>query len=341
MKPNIFIIGYDTARGDEDIVTAYWSYALNTVPGLGQAFANDVSRRAGLPKTRFVGALDHPAGDAANHPDLLLQCKDWQLLFEHKVDAPLGPRQLHRYLRLAEERGWKLGLMAAEPVSLDPDILDSPSYVCPASASHPRHFLWSDLLPLLRQTEHHLATEFAEFLEHRGLGAFSWGGRGDPFFDDAARAALLHLYEPVGKAFRAPGVRCSFHAKSLIYKISSPHPAIHLLNFGPLRSVAQHVPNLRGPVMGAWFWIRRSSPRGRRLLAADRNGPLRGANLPITVWNSPSPTNLPYAKEVFDEREYYVSLDAILVDDPGEASARLVSFVRAALGDVTRELDRR
>ncbi len=113
----------------KSIITSYWSYALNTVPGLGQAFTDFVSKAANLPRTDFMGCIDHPMGDASNHPDLLLQCKDWHLLFEHKVGASLGPSQLQRYLSLATSRNWKLALMAAEPVAVEDDVLLSEMFV--------------------------------------------------------------------------------------------------------------------------------------------------------------------------------------------------------------------
>jgi len=100
MKPNIFLV--PPQLGIEDATTAYWHYILSVVPGLGQRFVDFICECAGLPGSRFLGAIDHPRGDSVNHPDLLVQCRDWELLFEHKVDSPLGPRQLHRHLELAQ-----------------------------------------------------------------------------------------------------------------------------------------------------------------------------------------------------------------------------------------------
>ena len=100
MKPNIFMI--NSALGLEDALTAYWHYVLSVVPGLGQHFVDSICRSSGLAASSFIGAIDHPSGDSANHPDLLIQCRDWKLLFEHKVDSPLGDRQLERYLELAK-----------------------------------------------------------------------------------------------------------------------------------------------------------------------------------------------------------------------------------------------
>lgn len=341
MKQNIFIIGYDIGRGDEDVITAYWSYLLDAIPGLGQAFIDHLAAASGLPPTQFLGCLDHPAGDASNHPDLLVQGRDWQVLFEHKVSAALGPEQLERYLALALSRGWKLSLMADTPLAIGPEVLASPAFLRPSAQGRAPHFVWSDLLPLLRGSGHHLAIEFAEFLEYRGLGTFSWGGRGDPFFDEPARSDLLRLYDAVGHELRAEGTRCAPHPKSLIYKVSTPHSKVHLLNFGPRRSVAQEVPDLRGPVMAAWFWMARAGVEAPRCLLESCPSVLGEASMPITLRNTTDGRRLPYAKHVVNEREYYVPLDVILVNDLEEASRRLVTFIRAALEHVRMELDER
>ncbi|MBP7778314.1 MAG: PD-(D/E)XK nuclease family protein [Acidobacteria bacterium] len=108
MKPNIFMI--DPALGPEDALTAYWHYLLSVVPGLGQSFVDAVCRASGLAVSEFLGAIDHPYGDSDNRPDLLIQCREWSLLFEHKYLSPVGPGQLHRYVELAQSRGWKLAL---------------------------------------------------------------------------------------------------------------------------------------------------------------------------------------------------------------------------------------
>ena len=84
MNPNIFSIAFNYVRlGDEDMVTALWHYVLSSVPGVGQAFVDDFCRRAGIQPSRFIGALDHPSGSRENRPDLVVQCHDWSVLFEH------------------------------------------------------------------------------------------------------------------------------------------------------------------------------------------------------------------------------------------------------------------
>ncbi len=335
MKPNIFLI--DPRLGAEDALTAYWHYLLSVVPGLGQRFVDAVCEASGLGPTAFIGAIDHPYGDSANHPDLLLQCRDWSLLFEHKLDSPVGPRQLHRYLDLAQSRGWKFALMTANRIQVPEDVLGSLGFVKPLGGDRPAHFLWQDLHPILRAANHHLTTEFAEFLELNGLGKFSWAGLGDPFTDKEAAESLVGLYQAVGERFRREGALCRPSANSLIYQIRTPFAPIHLINIGPLQSVAQEVPALRGPVMGVWVWVQRSIP-DQRLLSMSTT-PTTLDNSALTVTDHERTIGLRYDGRIHCERSYYIPLDQILPDTLPASGERLTEFVERAVHHLRQELN--
>ena len=336
MKPNVFLI--DPRLGAEDALTAYWHYVLSVVPGLGQAFLDHVCESSGLAPSRFMGVVDHPIGDRANRPDLLLQSSDHQILFEHKLDAALGRRQLRRYVELASRKGQKVALLAASQIDISDEVLGSSVYVRPGAAGHASHFLWQDLHPILAAANHHLTEEFAELLEYWGLGSFSWGGRGNPFIDRGARDALVSLYDSIKAEYSAEGVQCRRSANSTIYQLRTPFPPIHLINVGPLLSVAQWNPSLRGPVMGLWVWVRRTQPEQRFLGTGNTRIP--GTRLPITIRDHEDPRNpLPYAPNVFGERTYYVPLDHVLRPSLDESGRRLVRFVQTAVGHLRSETE--
>lgn len=299
------------------------------VPGLGQAFVDEVCRASGLPPSKFKEAIDHPPGDRENHPDLLVECSDYKLLFEHKLDSPVGERQLQRYLELAKARGWKLALLAGSRIEIDDDVRTAPTFVRPKDSGHPPHFLWQELHPVLTAVDHHLAREFSEFLECIGLGRFNWAGLGNPFVDQGAANALLELYESIRPVVDGPGVQCRRSANSLIYQVRTPFPPVHLINLGPRQSVALDNPTLCGPVMDLWVWLRRSDPNQRVLPNRDQS--TDQAPLPIVVKDHNDPANLPYDRRVFCERSYYVPLEYILQDSLKGSEQRLVTFVRAAV----------
>ena len=235
-----------------------------------------------------------------------MQCRDWSLLFEHKYLSPLGPGQLNRYVELAQSRSWKLALMAAERIEVSDDVVKSPSFVKPSDPDQLDHFLWQDLHPVLASVDHHLAREFSEFLELNGLGRFSWAGIGNPFIDEGAAKSLTELYDSLGDRYRQQGVQCRKSASSLIYQIRRPFVPIHLINVGPLQSIAQSVPTLRGPVMGVWVWVRRRSSDQRVLSSAD--SALQFGTSTIIVKNHEHTSGLPYDRAIHSERSYYVPL---------------------------------
>jgi hypothetical protein len=115
-----------------------------------------------------------------------------------------------------------------------------------------------------------MAPDFAEFLEPWGLAHFDWPGVGNCFTSADAARALRLLHDALAPRFRAPVVRCVKTANSLIYQIRRPFPPVHLINMGPLMSVAEWAPRVWGWVMALWGWARHTgggnhSGRARQL----------------------------------------------------------------------------
>jgi hypothetical protein len=236
-------------------------------------------------------------------------------------------------LELAEARNWKFALMAVNRIDVDEEVRRSPAFVSPTEAGRPSQ----DLQPTLAAVDHHLAREFAEFLEVLGLGKFTWAGLGNPFIDDAAARALLDLYDSLRTTFKEPGVQCRKSANSLIYQIRTPFSPVHLVNVGPLQSVAQDNPTLRGPVMGVWVWIRRRGASQHRVLSMKASD-IRQGPLLIVAKNHEDTTGLPYDRAVHNERSYYVPLDHILQASLKESEQRLVQFVQTAVAHLREEI---
>jgi hypothetical protein len=269
-------------------------------------------------------------GDRVNRPDFLIRCQDYDVLFEHKLDSPLGRHQLERYLALCQTRGQKLVLVAASALPLGASVCDSPWFVRPREAGTPAHFLWQDVHHIVRGFPDRIARDFADFLEAWGLARFNWAGLGDPFTSDEAARALRSLYDVLAPMFRAPGVSCLKTANSLIYQIRRPFPPVHLINVGPLVSVAEWDHRVWGRVMALWVWARRPGGGYQRVLPRAY-GYIRGSSPRIVVADRASAAPVPYDHEVFEERQYYVPLDEVLVQSKELSQDRLVSFVRAAV----------
>ena len=264
---NVFFVSPNL--GPEDRLTAYWHYVLDAVPGVGQAFVDHVSSRSGLAQSPFLGSVDHPMGDRENRPDFLIRCRDYDLLFEHKLDSPLGRRQLERYLTLCQTRGQQLALVAASALPLEASVCDSPWFVRPREAGAPAHFLWQDVHHLVRGFPDRIARDFAggNAPDRRvGLAHFDWAERGDPFNVRPRQRERCARDAALAPMFRAPGVSCLTTANSLIYQIRRPFPPVHLINVGPLVSVAEWDRRVWGHVMAVWVWVRRPGGGNQRIL---------------------------------------------------------------------------
>jgi hypothetical protein len=327
-KANVFLLQTVGPLGPEDRLTAFWHYVLTVVPGVGQAFIDHVCDRAGLEQTKFLGAIDHPTGDRANHPDLLIRCRDWDLLFEHKLDSPLGSMQLRRYVTLSKKKRWKVALLAANCHAVDPEIAEAACFVKPLAVDPP-HFFWQDVHEVLRDVDHHIAQEFREYLEAVGVGKFEWAGLGNPFIDDAAAAALRSLYDELTPLFKRPGTSCRTRERSTVYEVRRPFEPVHLINVSPVPTVADWDRRLWGPVMALTVFVRRG-PDDSRVLSAGK-GYVRGSNPRIFI-NDTVPIAPPkYDPQLQVEREYYVPLSEVLQQSKEVSARRLREFVEATV----------
>jgi hypothetical protein len=328
--PNIFLVQL-LRLGDEDQLTANWHYVLSVTPGVGQLFIDQIAALAGIAPSQFLGVIDHPTGDQENHPDVLLRCADYSVLFEHKAGSPLGANQLERYLNLARSRGWRLALVTGDPVTIPQDVLDATDYLRPTGAAH---FLWQDIHELLASSQDHIVQEFRDYLQAIGLHRFSWAGLGDPFLSSAAADALRDLYKDL-RALFAPPASCRLRPRTLTFEIRRPFDPIHLINISPVRSVAQFDSRLWGAVMAVTVWVRQRE--GRRVLSEDVGHFASSVgDVRFTSYSSLKP--LAYDRAVVPEREYYMPLDAVLTDSASTAATNLKAFVTASVTHLYGEL---
>ncbi len=241
-----------------------------------------------------------------------------------------------RYLELVKRNGWKLALVSASRIDVERDVCQSPSFICPTQAGHPPHFLWQDVQAIVGGSTHHLANEFCEYLECLGLGKFSWAGFGNPFINEDAANALRALYNAIRPICCGPGVRCLASTNSLIYQVRKRFLPVHLINVGPIESVAQAIPSIRGPVMGLWVWVRRAAGQHERVFR-NLNAIVPCSAVQIVVEDHMNPLGVPYDPCVYCERSYYAPLDQILCGSIADSQERLVTFVRAAVDHLREE----
>lgn len=230
--------------------------------------------------------------------------------------------------------------MAKRELKITAAVLAAPEFVAPSDVKQPRHFLWNDLQPILRASGQPLAVEFAEFLEERGLGTFTWGGLGNPFFNAAAADTLRLVYDSVRPVFTEPGVRFMKKATSLVYEVRRPMRHVHLINIGPLESVSHHVLSLRGPVMALWVWTPRDATSAQKPVLPTASGPVSDSGLPIVVDTREQAQQFSPGQHIFCERAYYVPLGEVLLDSPERCNIAMRSFAQACVNHLKADLRR-
>ncbi len=184
--------------GAEDRFTAAWGYVLDREPALAQAVADTLLKGRGL-TAKVIGVGDHPAGyDSLDRPDFLIQCEEFDILVEHKLDALLGARQLERYLQLAPQRTW-VALIAPAYQSVPTEVRSDPRYLMPEGKEH---FRWSDFYDAVKSQPGWVTQEFADYMKSLGMAPFTLRANEDIFdkrvkpvqFEEALKLAADQVF---------------------------------------------------------------------------------------------------------------------------------------------------
>lgn len=322
MPRNIFLLEENIDR--EDRLTFAWSWMLNLLPDLGQAFCDLVAERSGLPTSRFQSATDHPSYRVSDFPDMLLTTSDWQVLFEHKLDAPMDREQLGRYLALAGRfPQTRLAFMSRDPWTIDASVLSDPLYLKPHGRDH---FLWTDIYPLVAACRSHAATDFEQYLARLGLRPESWGGIGDPFV--AARPQVMKVMVDASERLQRLGwpTRTPDARKWDAIEMPTPLPNIALAYLKLKKSMGRAEPRVAGRAVELILWTR---PKGSERYLPRVSGRLEGAGVPIFVQSDWK--NVRMSPENKGELYFTAPMKDVLGSSYGSAVDGIASFVDRVL----------
>lgn len=158
---------------------------------------------------------------------MLLTTTEWEILFENKLEAPLNPDQLKRYLSLARTIGEKtrVAFMSRDRRVIADEVLSDSVYVRPKGREH---FLWTDIYPIIAGSRAHAAVDFEQYLAFIGLRPEHWGGIGDPFL--AAVPLVTKVMVDASERLRRLGwrARSPDEKKWDAIEMPRPLPDIHL-----------------------------------------------------------------------------------------------------------------
>ena len=334
---NIFLIRSNL--GPEDRFTAYWHYLVATAPGLGQVLLDYIAQRCNRESTRFIAAYDHPAVDASNHPDFAIEGEGYSILWEHKLDAELGPLQLERYLSLTTPGKMFLGLVSTRQHAISPEVSAHPAYLRPSGDTP--HFTWQEFSELLKRNRRKsIVAEFIEFMDVTGLTLQRWGKLGDPFVDSHAEKAIRDVLRKTAKRTRRKGCVIIQSPRSIGMQYRKPLPGIHLICYSFSPNFQTDDRRIAGRTIGASMWVKHDGPNEQESIEpvlSDAYGYLPGTEPRIFV--SDSVARSTWDCHLFVERLYLASLAAILGKDKETALKNILGFIAAVEANLNGSLN--
>ncbi len=257
---NIFLI--PPSLNKKERFAASWEYLLENVPDLGQELVDFLTQRSSKPSSTFVKAVSNPFGSSDIQPDLLLECRDFDIICNHRLESELTKHSLDAYLVLAKSRPKPtyVVLISNSYCLIDVEILVSDGarqyYLQPldqVNSSMP-YFCWQDVYALVAQKQERLAYEFLEYMHVMDMQPWQQHPWGELFLNpDVAKsfseqwAQTITYFEGLAIATRQTG----YSALEVIY----PLPWLQLLYIYAARSVQHHDLQSVSPYLVATIWI--------------------------------------------------------------------------------------
>lgn len=198
-------------NGAEDRFTAAWGYILDREPALAQAVADIILKNQGL-VTKVIQVTDHPDCNSPKRPDFCIECEEFDILVEHKLDALLHENQLKNYLDLHSPRKTYVALIAPAYQTVPEQVLGNPLYLKPEGRDH---FKWSDFHGAVKSQPGWLTQEFADYMNSLGMAPFTLKSAEDIFdmrvkpvqFDEALRLAADRVFARGSPGFWIKGTQ--------------------------------------------------------------------------------------------------------------------------------------
>lgn len=330
---NLFLISQ--RLGPEDRFTAHWCCLLECYRDIGQAVVDRLTVFSGIGSSRLLEIIDHPRGSVAERPDCLLRTEDFDILCEHKLNSPLGKSQLERYLSLVNPRPCYLALISNQLLDVPSSVLQSPRYLRPKESGNRPHFLWRDLHPLVKQLRSILGRQFKDYMDSLGMNPWSWGAFGDPFVDKQAADTFRRLYDPIVARLRADRVITVRRNNSLGLQIRYPIPEVPLFYVAPTQWDGSLDLPLSGRLLEMSVWV-----QGNGSTLPREDGFVERSSPPLFV-SSFDGAMATWRPGVFAERNYYSTLDDVLVRSFNESGQNLAQIILRAISHMADKNKRR
>lgn len=316
--------------GPEDRFTAQLHYVMDCIPEIAQAWANHLLARAGKPQAKVVRVVDHPTYSLEDHPDFRFECETVDIICEHKLGSPLGPRQLERYLDLRGPKPAYLALISSGIVAVPDAVKESKSYLRPVDNGLV-HYRWDELYPLIWERPERLARDFAEYMADLGMRPLAGGSWNDLFVSDERARAFEEQWTLVRSHFRQLGVTCKADQSGRGLQIQHPEPWAPLLHVAARQTVEPPEQAMPGPYLRASLYIYSSDPHRSAFGVPPRWLDFGGG----PILSRPAQQVADWSPNRMRVRQYLTRLDHVLSSDAVAMRDRLQDFTVTVLDDAT------
>lgn len=337
-KPNIFTISPKLTQ--EDRFTLHWEYLLNRLPELGQLLIDYLSETSGIDNSIFLEALDQSRFYFSKRvrPDLMIFCKDYCIVCEHKLMSPLGKTQLQRYCELSHTEKQLYVLLITNKIDekINDKVLDAPNYLKPLKSKHP-YYLWEKFYPFVQACEKNLAKEFAKYMDDLGMAPWISSAWNDIFIDETSAKQFRKLLETAIHYFKEK-IRPKKSPKdpvSLGFQIQKPQNLqIRVIHFLADKTPGHLDHGLNG--RGIFLEVKgKKDSEGLKDLGYLNEE--INSNLGIITIRTPE-IRQPDSNNYILLREYAVNLENVLRPNMKDSEERILTFSRECLEHLKKSI---
>jgi hypothetical protein len=335
---NIFLLPPNLDKKER--FAASWEYLLENIPDLGQDFVDFLTQRSGKPSSTFVKSVSHPFFASSIEPDLLLECKDFDIICDHRLESQLNKLSLDSLLTLAKSQTKKtyIAVISNSYCLIEPEmlagVLAKQYYLQPyddTNSSMP-YFCWQDIYALVAQKQERLAHEFAEYMHFMDMQPWQHSEWGNLFLNpDVAKTFSQQWAQTIAyfQAMEIDAKPSGYSALEIIY----PLPWLQLLYIYAARSVSHNDLQAVSPYLVATIWIKGDAKTqiqafhgiSDRFTIPDNNHitvEIR-ASLADGLWATKAGSRPKLAAT------YYTSLDRLVALDSLQIQQNLLAFSKA------------
>lgn len=335
---NIFLLPPNLDKRER--FAASWEYLLENIPDLGQDFVDFLTQRSGKPSSTFVKAISHPFFASHLQPDIILECQDFDILCDHRLESQLSKLSLDALFILAQSQPKKtyIALISNSYCLIEPEILTGVSakqyYLQPyddGNSSMP-YFCWQDVYALVAQKRSRLAYEFAEYMHFMDMQPWQHSEWGNLFLNPNVAKTFSQQWGQTIDYFQKMAIDSKPSGYSAL-EVISPLPWLQLLYIYAARSVSHNDLQAVSPYLVATIWIKGDAkaqiqafhgicdritlPENNHITVEIR------ASLADGLWTNKAGIRPKLAAT------YYTSLDRLVSSDSRQMQQNLLAFTKA------------